>query len=451
MLSLKDNYNHGVSRIMTDGVVLGIVFILLSYCSVEARSEKKNVQVFDLRSAIQFAIENSPVFDNLKNKVSISVLEEKIARSKLFPSLDLASKHGVLDSSPRGSTGPWSSEFSLDLTESLYDNGVSQTNLRIASLNKKMNEMIFEDQKNKFILDVLSQYLNYSLSVKGLEIQEKQYKLVIKQYEMISRDYYQGIKTKKDFLRFKTQVSRNEIELTSAKWNVEKFKQELIRIIGLNLNPEDEIGFSVISLESIKSNFSPKIKIEDHLQYRISEIQKTINNLNRDLIGRKKYPEWYLSAGASYSSSNYMGTGQTFSQNAQVGWNALLTLKYNFFDWGVRSNDAEIVARQMVIKNNEFDSTLLSLKSSISQLEANDRQVQKNFLLTKELLNLERENLDFIEKEYRNGKVQYLDLVTGLNNLSDAELKYYSAAANLETTRYSLLYHQGSLYEEIFK
>ena len=70
---------------------------------------------------------------------------------------------------------------------------------------------------------------------------------------------------------------------------------------------------------------------------------------------------------------------------------------------------------------------------------------------SKELLSLEKENLDFIGREYRNGKVAYLDLINGLNNLSDAEIKYYSATSDLIIAEYTLLYHQGKLYEELLK
>ena len=67
------------------------------------------------------------------------------------------------------------------------------------------------------------------------------------------------------------------------------------------------------------------------------------------------------------------------------------------------------------------------------------------------MLELEKDNLNFLRQEYRNGKVQYLDLITGYNNFSDAEIKFYSAASSLENLKYTILYHQGKLYEEILK
>ncbi|MEK6626691.1 MAG: hypothetical protein AABY86_17110, partial [Bdellovibrionota bacterium] len=71
--------------------------------------------------------------------------------------------------------------------------------------------------------------------------------------------------------------------------------------------------------------------------------------------------------------------------------------------------------------------------------------------LARELLSLEKNNIDFIEREYRNGKIQYLDLVIGLNDYSDAQIKFYTSASDLQTARYTVLYHQGKLYEELLK
>lgn len=432
--------------------LLLIITLISMAVSANAETSPPESERFDLKKAITFAIETSPTFDSIKRQLNISQLDEKSAEAKLLPSLDLTAIHGIFDTSPRTTTSPWNSEFNLGITESLYDNGVTRTNSKIATLNKKQAELNFEDQKNKVSLDIVSQFLTYSLNVKLLEIQEKQFKLISRQYETISRDYYQGIKTKKDFLRFKTQVSRGEINLVAAKGTVEKSKQELQRLIGINLKSNSEIAFIPISLETVKNEIPDStLNIENHLQYRAAQIQKETNQLNADLISRKNLPEWYLSTGVNYTSSNYIGTGQSFSDNARTGWNALLTVKYNFFDWGTRSRDKVVALHKNIIQNNELDSNSLLLKSSLKQLLINVKQIQKNFGLAKELLALEKDNIDFIEREYRNGKVQYLDLIAGLNNISDAEIKFYSAVSDLQTTKYTLLYHQGKLYEELLK
>jgi outer membrane protein TolC len=408
-------------------------------------------QVFDLKKSIQFAIEHSPAFDTLKRQVSIAEFEKKSASARFLPSLDLSATHGLQDSSPRTS-GPWGSELRLDLVENFYDNGVTQTNYEIAVFKRKQAELIFQEKSNRISLDIVTQFLIYSLNVKLLEIQDKQVKLVNKQYNLISKDYYQGIKTKNDFLRFKTQVSRYEIDLVNSKNAVEKSKQELQRLIGVELLTQSNIDFVPFALGTIEEFFpESSLRIEDHLQYKVAEVQKEINKLDYDLVRKKNLPEWFVSSGVSYGSSQYLGKGQSFTQNDQLSWNALLTVKYNFFDWGVRSNDRQIAAEKNIVLDNGLKSDLLILKSDLNQFIINISQVKRNYGLAKELLSLEKNNIDFVEVEYRNGKIQYLDLITGLNNLTDAQIRFYSAASDLQSLKFTSLYHQGKLYEELIK
>ncbi len=428
---------------------LGTILMLLNSSILLAQPSPES---FDLKKSIQFAIEHSPTFDSLRRELSIAKMQKQVALARILPSLDLTATHGAFDSKPRGSIGPWESEFNLALTESLYDNGVSFKGNQVAKLNQSKAELRFEDQKNKLSLDIATQFLQYSLNRKLTEIQEKQFKLVNKQYDLISKDYYQGIKTKNDFLRFKTQVSRSEIAWISANNFMERSKQELQKIIGLGLENKIEVEFVPFSLESVQANtIENSVHWLDHPQYKAVVLQKRINELGSEIVGRRNLPEWFVTAGVNYQSSNYIGTGSTFSDGAVLGWNALLTVKYNFFDWGIRSGERDIAIESNKIQNNTLDSDLLTLKASLNLLESTLIQSRKNYSLSKELLSLEKNNLDFIGREYRNGKVAYLDFITGLNNLSDAEIKYYSATSDLGIAEYTMLYHQGKLYEELLK
>lgn len=410
-----------------------------------------STEVFDLKKTIEFAINNSPAFDTLKRDLNIAELEKKSASARFFPSLDLSATHGLQDSSPK-TTGPWGSELRLDMVENLYDNGVTQTNYEIANFRRKQAELVFQERSNKISLDIVTQYLIYSLNVKLLEIQDKQVKLVNKQYSLISKDYHQGMKTKNDFLRFKAQVSRYEIDLVNSKNMVEKSKQELQRLIGVDLHSQIIMDFTPLALGSSDQIFSEnEIRIEDHLKYKVAEVQKEINKLDYDLVRRKNLPEWFVSGGARYGSSDYLGSGKSFGQNDQLSWNALLTVKYNFLDWGIRSNDRQIAAEKVIVLENATKSDLLTLNSDINQFKMNIAQVKRNYALAKELFSLEKDNSYFVEREYRNGKIQYLDLITGLNNLTDAQVKFYSAASDLQLLVFTSLYHQGKLYEELVK
>jgi outer membrane protein TolC len=429
--------------------VIGLFFIAFFARADEAKRLEKSV--FTLKDSILFARENSPAFDDLKRKLQISEMNEKSAAFKILPSLDLVAKNGVSGSSPKDTAGH-PSEFKLGLTESLYDNGVSRTNHQMAILDKNKSELEFEDKKAKLALDVATRFVDYSLKLKLLDIQERQLKLVNTQFEMVSNGYHQGLKTKRDFLRFKSYPIRREIDVADAKNNAEISRQELLKAIGAKSESPGPKDFAPVNLDSIfDSPTELPARIEDHLQYRAAILEKKMNRLGVDLVRKKNLPEWLLTAGLAYSSSDYLGTQQSFSDNAKIGWEALLVVKYNFMDWGTRARDYEISVQKDMIKSNEIDTSLLGLRATLNQLNSRLENVRKSYHLAKEWVAIELTNIEYIGREYRNGKVQYLDMIAGLNALSDAQNKFYSVSADLHNVQFNILYHKGNLYELLVK
>ena len=427
-----------------------------SDCSDSSDCAEGYSQNVDLKQTVQFAIDHSPEFDSMKQRLALADDEEKSAFYRFFPSLDLTAVHGIQDSQPRlgtlGSGAPWTSQTTLSLTQNIYDNGETNTKYKIATLSEKQALLTLLEQKNKLSLDIISQFLTFSLNSKLVDIQEKQFGMMTKQYQSVSKDFYQGLKTKKDFLRFKTQVNRIEISLNTAKNNLEKSRLSLLKLMGLSAENTEAFRFIPVDLEKIKSQSSTeKVNSKQHYFYRHADLQNEINDLNYRLVQRKTWPEIFFSAAASYGSSNYVNSNQNFTDNDAVSWNALITLKYNFFDWGLRSRDADVAFLKNKIQGNDIRVSLFAIDAIIKELDLNRQQAVRNYNLASDLLRLEKDNLGFLQTEYRNGKVQYLDLVTGYDNLADAEIKFYSAATELESVKYTTLYHQGRLYEEILK
>ncbi|MBK8202129.1 MAG: TolC family protein [Bdellovibrionales bacterium] len=129
----------------------------------------------------------------------------------------------------------------------------------------------------------------------------------------------------------------------------------------------------------------------------------------------------------------------------------MLIVKYNFMDWGTRARDYEISVQKDMIKSNEIDTSLLDLRATLNQLNSRLENVRKSYHLAKEWVAIELTNIEYIGREYRNGKVQYLDMIAGLNALSDAQNKFYSVSAELHNVQFNILYHKGSLYDLLVK
>lgn len=432
-------------------VFAGIFIINFLWAQSPAPSPSSMAQSspMNLHQTLQWAEEHSPEFLKLQHQLKIAELEAETARKFWIPRLDLSTTHGILDRDPRVAYEPWNSSFDLTLSENLYDDGQALTKKK---LTQKQLDLALQNRKNereKLTLDLAIQFLKYSLSIKNQDIQETQLALIRRQFNSASRDYHQGVKTQRDFLRFKTQLNRSEIDVLSAKNTVLKSKKELIRIIG-GEEANHNLEFLPIPLNEMTSPWhNGPLQIENHPRYISYLLSLEVDELQNNLAKKVLTPSLTLSAGSSYTSANYLGTGPRFQDNDSLSWNVLLTLKYNLFDGGERNRNYQLVLEKSSMNRNELRGQMLALKSELDQWALDLEQIRSNQKLATDLFNLEKKNRELMETDYRNGKVSFLDLTTSMRDFLDAQFKLYSAVYDSEVLRMTYLFHKGSLHESL--
>lgn len=422
---------------------------MLVFFPLSGRAEELTLQ-----AAVRKALERSPEMDSAARELRIAENERASAGARFLPSLDLSATHGIQDGAPSPVYAPWSSQLSLGLTEVLFDNGDSITRFKTAGLRREIAEVAWRRARARVCRDVGLEFFRYSLSIRTKEVAASQADSLKKQFALVSGEYRQGLKTRKDYLRFKTQVNRADLSLIAADNAIAKSRAELKRLLALSgeASAEGDAGFKpellTFDLRSL-SDSAPDLKA--HYEYRIAELQRQANTLEADLIRRRRWPEVAVTSALSYGSANYLGTDRKFAENDLWSWNALLTLKFNVWDWGIRRRDAENAEERRAVQGNQLQGQLLQISAEVERLMLDLRLQRENYKLSEELLALEQDNLRLLEAEYRHGKVQYLDYITGLNDLSDAKVKYYSALSELWQGYWIYKYHEGTLYEFVFK
>ena len=169
-----------------------------------------------------------------------------------------------------------------------------------------------------------------------------------------------------------------------------------------------------------------------------------------EIANKKRFPEIVFDANWNYKTDHYLENQRNFNDNSQFGWETVVTIKYTFFDWGVNQKSYQIERSKNEIANYNLQNKLIELKAKLDQYSSSLGKLRKSYDLAKEWLSLENNNIEYIGREYRNGKVAYLDLISGLNDLAAAQEKFYNVSAELQTTIYYILYHQGLLFKTIF-
>jgi outer membrane protein TolC len=421
-----------------------------------------------LQGAVEYAVAHSPSLDSQRRSAEIAELQRRSAFARFLPSADFSTTNGLAATIPPQvtlttapginesiavvGTSPWSSQLSLGVTETLYDNGATLTQYHQAQLSQELADVNFKKARAQLALDVSTQFYTLSLNRQIFEAKKEQTDLLRKQFDSVSSQYRQGMKTRQDFLRFEAQLRRAETDLLSARDAIQSSEFELRRLLGVapDMPAADLPVFSPLDAGG-KAPAAPGAAppLSATYEARSAELQKGVNSGAVDLSRRKYWPQLNLSGGINYLSSNYLGANPPSPYSETTSWNALATISFNLWDWGIRRRDVEVAEATEVSQADQLNAGLLSVNSSIQNLMADLERHRREYQLGDELLKLQKESFDFLDEQYRLGKITYLDIVTGLNDLLDAQTRYYTAYFGLLQVQAQYGYYEGNLYENL--
>jgi len=405
-----------------------------------------------LSEAVRYAAENAPGLAIERTTEEIRVLEERNSRYKLLPNLDLTTTNGLRGtSSDRGAspTQPWSSLLMLSLIEYLYDNGESLTRIRIASLKSERARLSVLKTREELSLQVAQEFYLYSLSNELIEVKRQQKISIEKQYASLSQEYLQGFKTKQDYLRLKARLQRSVLDVLAAESKRDQAEIQLNKILGVQSEDGKKLKFIPLRASDMLKKIPETLPVlENTYLYRIQQLDAQIDDKTVDLSRRKIWPEASLSSGVTYQFQDYLNAPTGYASSS-TNWNVLLTLTYKIWDWGNLRRDASIAQSKALNEAHDRKKNWFEQRAKIEVLGEEMQRLSSSFSLQKELLAMEDETYTRLSANYREGKIPYLDLITGMDNLLDARVNYYTIYFNLLSKFAEYQSYEGKLYETL--
>lgn len=427
------------------------LFVFISYliCVFSAASLNA-AEILNLKQVVQLNLQNSKEIDQYKKDLEIAQREEKNAYYKFFPSLKFSTSVGWQDSDPQVYQSPWASRIGLNLSENLYDNGVSFNNYQVAQNQLKIAELNLKNKKNELTESIAENFFDYIYKLKKKTALEEQNQIIKKQFLRAEKDYQQGYKSEKDYLRFKTDLSRSAVELNQINGQVKSSKMQLISSLFLPLESIDNYEFSFQESNLFPVDFNAiKISIEEIDFFRIQTYKQKIYDLKKQLSSRDNWPKINFNIDANYYSHDFIKTGESIADNKSMQWQALFTLEYSLWDWGSSSRNAEINQIEIEKGRNDLAIQKILFLKKIEDLYIDIDQNKETYKLSKELYQLEEKNTKNLENGYRSGSVSYLEFNNGLQNLIEARINLINVEFYLQKNQLLLWSYQGNLYEKI--
>ena len=418
-----------------------------------------------LKDVLQYSLQHAPKISQSQQQLRIRGWQYDQARAKFLPSLDVTSSQGLQksvappwadrrDSFTAGPGGqlPLFGTIGLNLSETLYDNGQTQTETEISKADRDITAIATLQIRDETLLGATRAYYNLCQAQIFLETNQQQYQLLGKQLRLLEAMYHQGLKTKREFLRLQSEVQRTAVEVRAAMTNVASAEIELKRSIGVPLQA-GQMTFSLIPAEialTQKIAF-PTPMPEAALSYdaRIARLEADSAAHRVELARRKNLPQLSLSSGVAYQNPDYMGfQGRPQAQDT-LSWNLTLGLSYNLWDNGTRRHDIDIAASQQQIHSEDAKYRMDMMSADIAKLMLSFGSLQESWQINMKLITMEQGNLKNIEVDYREGKIGYLDLISGINALLSAKINYFTTYFAVQQALAQYHFYEGKIFDAV--
>ena len=266
-----------------------------------------------------------------------------------------------------------------------------------------------------------------------LKLLESQHELNEKFLQITKTNYNQGQAQISDVYQQQQQISAKQSEITLTKMQIELIENALTMLLAET--PDYQINVHVDKLPDLPP--FPDTGIPADLLNRRPDIQAAYFRISaaNEKIGEaiaNRYPK--LSISASYS-----GSGDSF-ETLFSNWilNLASNLTQPLFDGGKLKSEVERTEAASREKLHMYEKLVLSAYKEVEDaLTTENRQLEyQNKLKTQ--FELAQKSLSVLRKNYQNGTIDYLKVLTQLQSLQSIEIRLLEAKFTLISNRIKL-------------
>lgn len=408
----------------------------------------------ELKELSSLLIQNSPLLLASQEQLNIARLEHQNIFSRFLPSLD-----GELQTGWQGQQSPPVSTtrtgvLSLGLTENLYDNGKTFLQYRQSQIAEELSLLEVRIRREASCLDLAGAYFRYSLTVHLLDVQKRQLKLLEREFRIISEKYEQGLRTRQDYLRFKSQLQRSKLDYVQSENDRTLAKNEIARLTALKGDFEVAVDEKIINAAALPRELT---KTADPVDFQLILAVKRLrikDELSEYEVRRNRrdwLPRASLNLGATYSKDGILGADSTAATAQTTQWKALIKIEYNFWDWGIRRRNVEIAARQAERGHQEGLAEVLNDQNQAERTRLEVKSLMENYELSQEVVKADEQSFEMIQKEFEKGQISYLDVISSVKDLTASQATYFRNYFQLRTEMARGLSLVGTLYDHLQK
>ncbi len=367
-----------------------------------------------------------------------------LARSPLFPRVDLYGNQTWLQYKPEAKFGPQTAftsdrdflTYGIKATQLLYDFGKTSSSIDAAKYGLKAREIETQRSKNRAVLEFILSYCDLLEAEKLLRVAGEE----VQRYEAHKKDadarYGAGVVTKNEVLEADVKLADSRQRYLTAD-NLRSFRAS--RLNSLLLRPLNE----AVQLEEIKQRPSAGIILEQ--AWAVAETESPeIRVIDAELLSkgesvnaaRAEYmPSFFLSGGYQYQANQY--------QVHQDNWSVIAGVNINLSSGGATSARVGMVKGELlslrITRDKIVDAVRLDVKNAYLDIQSSAQRIE----VMKTSVAQAEENLRLQRLRYQEGVGTAIEVLDAVTLLSTAQSNSWRALYEYERAEAGLLSSMG--------
>lgn len=340
-------------------------------------------------------------------------------------------------------TPDWSQNYSVDITQPLYEGGRIRRTIRRAESQEKAAGLQTASDAADIKLGLMEQYLNLFCLYKEYDVMRQNISESERRLQDIRRLREEGLITSNDVLRSELQLSSDRISLRQTRNSIMLASQRLDILLGLDedllIVPDTAALAPVVMEESYESCLMKACESDPSVLLARERVSLAQNDV---YIARSGYlPVISLYAGNALARP----VSRTMADMYNNSWSVGLSISYPISSLYRNRTRVEQMKRNVSLMSNAMDQTMQELRMTVRDAWLRHEEAIAQ-VETLELSVLQaKENYRMMQNRYFEQLSILTDLLDANNVMLEAELQLTEARTRVIYTYYRLLRACGRL------
>lgn len=432
------------------------VLIPLCLLSVALVSAQK---LWTLQECINYALANNIQIQ--KNKVASQTAEQELIGSKAarLPSLSVSSNQNVawrpfsqqtinLTNGTMTSTQSdvnYNGNYALSGNWTVWNGGRISKNIEKSEYSQRLADLETQQTANSIQEQIAQLYIQVLYENEAVRVDSETVKKTQVQVDRAREMQKVGSLAKVDVAQIESQLTQDKYALVNAQSQLENYKLQLKQLLEIHGDetfdvaaPEVEESAVLAALPAKSEIYQTALNIRPEIES--SKLSIESSKIDKAIAKTGLYPT--VSANAGIGSSNSSGTDiGMFKQLKNNMSNTIgLTLSVPIFDQ--KQTKVAVQKAELAIRTSELnlEDTRKKLYSEVENYWLNAKTSQQQYIAARTNVESMQQSYDLVSEQFRLGLKNTVELITGKNNLLQAESQRiqgkYTALYNLAMLRF---------------